>query len=220
MAGLGDRAETGADREITLNQLSSAVSFLGVEWLAFASSGSPPAPRRNRHPDYCPHGVYPARGTDRWIAIAAESDAEWATLCDLVGRPELTADARFASHAARKAQEDAIDDLVRSWTRSRDAWEAADILQSHGIAAAAAEDLQEMLERDPQLARHYQLVRQPGPPEVELTIDGEAIRLDGTELALDRAPTLGEHSESLLKGVLGLTDEEYVQLLLDEVVRY
>ena len=219
LAALDDRATTGEGREITLNQLSSAISFLGVDWLAYTSSGIPPVPRRNRHPDYCPHGVYPASGDDRWIAIAVEGDEEWASLCTLIGRAELASDERFASHEARKAREDEVDAIVGVWTAGLDAWEAADVVQARGIAAAAVEDLRDMLTRDPHLSRHYQRVTQPGPPEIELTIDGEAIHLDGADQRLSRAPIFGEHTESVLKELLGLSDDEYVQLLVDEVIR-
>ena len=78
-----------------------------------------------------------------------------------------------------------------------------------------------MLEDDPQLRHrgHYQRIRQPSAPEVELMIDGEAIRIDGVERQLARAPMLGEHNEHVLKDLLGVTDEEFVDLLVSEVIR-
>ena len=75
-----------------------------------------------------------------------------------------------------------------------------------------------MLERDPQMPNHYQWVRQPVAPDVDIPIDREAARWVGRAHNLQRAPTLGEHNQYVLQEVLGLDDEAFVQLLADNVV--
>ena len=127
-------------------------------------------------------------------------------------------DSRFATHAARKANEDALDQIVSSFTRERERWELAAELQAAGIAAAPVENLRDTCERDPQLRHHYQQVRQPTAPDADIPIDGEAIRFSGHEHRLRRAPMLGEHNESLLCGIVGLSQQEYDRLVLEEVV--
>ena len=135
-----------------------------------------------------------------------------------MNRPELARDPRFATRDARKAREDEVDEIVSAWTRNRDRWELAALLQSGGIAAAPVENLRDTLEVDPQLRHHYQRVRQPSDPEVEVTIDGEAIRFVGVEHRLERAPMLGEHNEHVLCKILGLPQEEFDRLVLDEII--
>ena len=122
-----------------------------------------------------------------------------------MGRGGLASDARFATHAARKANEDALDEIVSSFTRTRERWELAAELQGAGIAAAPVESLRDSYERDPQLRHHYQQVRQPTAPDADIPIDGEAIRFSGHEHRLQRAPMLGEHNESVLCGIVGLS---------------
>lgn len=223
LAAVRQRATTGTGQELHLTQLSSLLALLGCEWMAYRASGVQPSRNANRSPNYCPHGVYPARpepdtGLDAWVAIAVAGDAQWAALCRVIERPALGADPRFASHAARKVNEDALDAILREWTGSRDKWAMADLLQEAGIAAAPVEHLRDMLERDPQLPGHYQAVRQPEAPDVDIVIDREAARWVGHELMLGRAPILGEHNPYVVQELLGRSDEAFARLIVEGIL--
>ena len=61
-------------------------------------------------------------------------------------------------------------------------------------------------------------MRQPGAPEIEIPIDGEAIRFRGHAHVLRRAPTLGEHSEAILTELGGLSEDEYTALVLADLI--
>lgn len=108
--------------------------------------------------------------------------------------------------------------MIGAWSASQNKWAVADALQAAGIAAAAVEHLKDMLETDPQLPDHYQQVRQPALPDVDIPIDREAARWIGARLDLKRAPTLGEHNQYVVQTILGRSDEEFVQLIVDEVL--
>ncbi|MFU8816956.1 MAG: CaiB/BaiF CoA transferase family protein [Pseudomonadales bacterium] len=223
LAAVRQRAATGTGQELHLTQLSSMLALLGCEWMEYKASGRQPPRNANRSPNYCPHGIYPATHAtdthlDAWVAIAAENDAEWVSLCQVMARPELAADPRFATHGARKANEDALDALLGEWTKSRDKWAIAAQLQQAGIAAAPVEHLRDMLENDPQLPDHYQVVRQPEAPDVDIVIDREAARWVGHELVLERAPTEGEHNVHVVQEILGRSDEEFARLVLDDTL--
>lgn len=222
LAALRQRRDTGTGQELHLTQLSSMLALLGCEWMAYRATGRQPPRNANRSPNHCPHGIYPAThddaGLDAWVAIAVDGDDQWAALCGVLECPELAGDARFANHAARKANEDAVDALVREWTRTRDKWAIADALQAAGIAAAPVEHLSDLLERDPQLPGHYQAVRQPEAPDVDIVIDREAARWVGHDLVLQRAPLLGEHNGYVVQELLGRSDEAFARLVVDEVL--
>lgn len=218
MAALRERDLGGGGKHLDVSQLSGAISLLGVEWMSYQASGRQPPPSANRSPNYCPHGVYPARGEDEWIAIAVEDDTQWRALCARLGRPELADDPRFGTRPSRKAHEDELDEIVAAVTRACDRWELAEQLQAGGVPAAPVEHLQDTYERDPQLRHHYQAVRQPTAPDVDIPIDGEAIRFVGVEHQLKRAPMLGEHSEWVLREIAGLSQEEFDRLVLDGIV--
>jgi crotonobetainyl-CoA:carnitine CoA-transferase CaiB-like acyl-CoA transferase len=219
MAAVHERDRTGKGQEVQLNQLSATVGLLGAEWMRFAAEGSLPR-NANRSANHCPHGVYRCRGEDEWVAIAVGTDDEWQRFCAVAGRPDLAARADFATLDGRKEREDDIDAAACEWARERDKWEAADQLQAAGIAAAAVESLADLVDRDPQLAHraHYQRLRQPSEPDLELVVDGEAIHFMGEERPMQRAPMMGEHNEYVLRDILGLSEREFDDLVVAGVV--
>jgi crotonobetainyl-CoA:carnitine CoA-transferase CaiB-like acyl-CoA transferase len=223
LAAVRHRARTGRGQELHLTQLSGVLALLGCEWMQYKASGNQPARNANRSANYCPHGVYPARDEtdppmDAWVAFAVAGDGQWQALCRVMQQPDLATDARFATHALRKRHEDELDAVVRDWTGQRDKWEIAERFQKAGIAAAAVEHLKDMLETDPQLPGHYQQVRQPTAPDVDIPIDAEAARWVGARHDLERAPALGEHNQYVVQEILGRSDEDFVQLIVDEVI--
>lgn len=223
LAAVRQRALTGRGQELHLTQLSATLSLLGCEWMRFKATGQQPARNGNRNPNYCPHGVFPARAEanpemEAWVAIAVAGDNQWKALCTVMGQPTLASDERFASFDARKQHEDQLDSIIREWTTPQDKWAVAERLQSAGVAAAAVEHLKDMMETDPQLPHHYQQVRQPVAPAVDIPIDREAAQWVGSRLDLRRAPMLGEHNQYVIQDILGRSDEQFAQLIADEVV--
>ncbi len=222
LAALRHRDRTGDGQELQLAQLSGMVSLLGVEWMAYAASGRQPARRANRDPNHCPHGVYRTAGSphseDEWVSIAVAGDGQWRALCELMDRPDLAADPRFTSHADRKDNEDALDAELSGWTAGQDKWRCAEQCQAVGVAAAPVEHLADTYDRDPQLRHHYQIVHQPVAPAVDIPIDREAARWRGADHRLTRAPMMGEHNEHVVRDLLGRSEQEYIRLLVDEVL--
>jgi crotonobetainyl-CoA:carnitine CoA-transferase CaiB-like acyl-CoA transferase len=218
LAALRLRERTGEGRVFDLSQLSATVSLLGPEWMRFRVTGEAPRPAANRHAALCPHGVFPAAGEDQWIAIEVDGDADFERLCTAMGSPELAHDPRFVDHGARKRNEDALDAILSAWTAGHERFELAAELQAAGVAAAPVEDLADTYERDPQLRDHYQRVRHPGAPEVELPIDREIVRCEGVPHSIRRGPIWGEHNEEIVREVLGRSEEEYVELVLNEIL--
>ena len=217
-AALRERSRTGRGQQLHLSQLSATISLLGVEWMQFATSGIAPTHRANRDLNYCPHGVYPTRGDDEWCAITVQGAAQWRAFCAAVEDSNLATDRRFATHEARKQHEDELDAIIAAWTAARDRWELAESLQARGIAAAAVENLRDVLEVDPQLEDHFHHVTDPSKPDADMLIDGEAIRFVGVDRQLAQAPVLGEHNEDVLRGIVGLSREEFDALVVEGVI--
>lgn len=221
LAALRERERTGEGQQIDLTQLTGTISLLGADWMHYQATGEVPIRPGNRDHNLSPHGVYPAVGSehsdDEWVALAVDGDAEWTVLAEMIG-DGLVNDPRFTSHAARKEHEDALDELIAAWTASQDKWDLADRLQAAGIAAAAVEHLADTYERDPQLREHYQIVHQPVRPDIEVPIDREAARWVGADHRLERSPGTGEHNHHVICDLLGHSDDDYLQLVLDNVL--
>src|ERR1700730_17084641 len=105
----------------------------------------------NRVAAGAPHGIYHARGDDRWIALSVVDDVMWTALVGVEGLEFLAADERFRTGEGRIAHQDELDDLVSGWTNRRTDWEGATELQAAGVAAAPVLDSWDLLS-DPQLA--------------------------------------------------------------------
>ncbi|GAA0514844.1 CoA transferase [Paractinoplanes deccanensis] len=182
---------------VDLSQLESMAAAMGPAVLehqlgAPPTGATPSRPHRVAH--RAPHGVYPARGEDRWVAIAVEDDAQWRTLARRTG----IGDAGLTL-AERKADEDRIDDALAAWTGARDADEIAETLQAAGVPAAVVATGEDLVERDPQLAVRgfYPVLCHP--------IAGE-VRHEGgvfTPAVSRPAPLLGEHTSQILEELLG-----------------
>ncbi|MGE3076670.1 MAG: CoA transferase [Dehalococcoidia bacterium] len=218
LAAVLERDRTGRGQEIDMSQLPGMISLMSAEWMRFARTGRQEARRMNRSENHCPHGNFPAAGEDEWIAIAVRGDAEFGRFAEAIGRPELARDLKFSTHAARKSNEDALDEVVSEWTRTQDRWQAADLLQAAGVSAAAVEGIADQLDRDPQMAGRFEVVHQPTDPGLDITVHGEAIRIAGVANPVRRAPALGEHNEYVFREVVGLEEEEFVRLLGEGVI--
>ncbi|WP_413755641.1 CoA transferase [Streptomyces sp. MMBL 11-3] len=167
----------------------------------------------NRSPHAVPHGVYPAAGDDRWVAVSVTDEAQWHALTRLVELPCADGDL-----AARRAHEDGIDAALAAWTGRHDAHELAGTLQAEGIAAAVVATGQDLVEADEQLAARgfYPVLDHPrtGPVRHE----GVVARLAATPGGIDRpAPLLGQHTDEVLRELLGLGDEQLAALAAEGV---
>ena len=81
LAALAHRDRTGEGQFIDMAQAEAALHFLAPAALAYLEAKRAPEARGNRDSSMAPHGVYPARGADRWVAIAVRTDDEWQRLC-------------------------------------------------------------------------------------------------------------------------------------------
>jgi benzylsuccinate CoA-transferase BbsF subunit len=109
---------------------------MGEGLLQYVMTGAEPERMGNHDRVMAPCNTYKASGdADRWISIAVSTDAEWRSLCDVIGKPELAEDVLFATQEARKRNEEALDRIITQWTATRDRWDATKLLQKAGVAA-------------------------------------------------------------------------------------
>ena len=141
--GLRRRGLTGKGGRYDLSQLEAYCALSGEELLAASVQGRDQLRRGNRGNGVSPHGVYPCRGDDQWIALAVASDEEWARFVTVVTAEGLD-DERHALAAGRLSNRDELDRSIGRWTSEVDKGELAVALQGKGIEAfpvATAPDL-------------------------------------------------------------------------------
>jgi benzylsuccinate CoA-transferase BbsF subunit len=218
LAALRRRAHTGEGACIELWQYAMAMACLGPTIVAAQLEGTPQLANGNRSPDRAPHGVYPSRGPERWVAISVLDEAMWDALCTVPGLEQLADDPRFATHAQRLAHQDTLDGVLDAWTLERTDWEAATELQSFGVAAAPVFDDWDLV-ADPQLAARDSFHALPHARFSRDLVFGQAVRMSDTPPRAERAaPAFGEHSRDILRDLAGLDDDAIDRLVADGVV--
>jgi crotonobetainyl-CoA:carnitine CoA-transferase CaiB-like acyl-CoA transferase len=215
LAALEHRRRTGEGQHIDLSQGEASLHFLAPALLDYFANGRLPARAGNRDPAFSPHGVYAARGEDRWVAIAVRDDGEWRALCDALGRRELGADPRYASAAARLARADELDALVAAFTSAHDAVEVEARLQARGVPAHAVQNSPELV-ADPQLRARGAFVELENPAcGTPTVVEGARVLLSRTPARVaGTAPTFGRDNELVLKEILGYDDDRIAELVI------
>ena len=218
LAALRQRRQTGTGTFIDLSQREVAVTLLGEGVVDVSLSGRVAAPIGNAHPCMAPHGVYPCRGEDMWVAIAVGSDDEWHGLCEAIGRPELAADAGFATVLMRQRNRAALDEILSAWTRQRDHYDVMHLLQARGVPAGAVLKGGEVI-ADPHLEAR-QFWDTVDHPEVgtyrQVTTPWKLSQYPRRETM--PAPGLGEHNQDILEKLLGLSTQEIAALEAQGVI--
>jgi benzylsuccinate CoA-transferase BbsF subunit len=214
VAALDYRRRTGKGQYLDLSQFECGLQFLGPALLDYAVNGRVATRAGNRDSQACPHGAFPCAGDDRWVAVAVTTDREWQEFCRVLGHPEWATDSRFATFLARRQNEDLLESLVAEATRTRDAYELMAALQAARVPAGVVQRCSD-LHRDPQLAHRGHWVTLNHCEMGPTVYDGIPFRLSETPGRLERpAPCLGEHTEFVLKELLGYTDEEIAGLVI------
>jgi crotonobetainyl-CoA:carnitine CoA-transferase CaiB-like acyl-CoA transferase len=214
LAALEHRRRTGVGQHIDLAQAEAALHFLAPAILDYTVNGRIPTRAGNFAPDMAPHGVYPAAGEDRWVAIAVEDDRRWRALCAVMGRPDLSRDERFATPTGRVAHRAELDAVLAAWTAGRDMHATERTLQEQGIAASAVQNAAE-LAVDPQLLhrRHYREL--PHPERATTVIETSRFHLSRSPAREITAPPLsGADNQYVLQEILGYDDDRITELIL------
>jgi crotonobetainyl-CoA:carnitine CoA-transferase CaiB-like acyl-CoA transferase len=144
--------------------------------------------------------------------VEVTTDAQWQTLCAIIGRKDLAADARLRTLAGRKAHEDMIDRAVEGWTIARDRWQVMQTLQRAGISASVVETLRDQLGYDPRMRReHFQRVAHPSG--YEFMVQRLPIRVGGEPPPASPHPSMGADNDYVFGEILGLK-----QTVIDELI--
>lgn len=217
ISALEYRRRTGKGQYIDFSQAEAFLHQLAPTLLDAADNGRDAIRMGNRHSWAAPHAAFPCRGDDRWCAIAVTSDEEWQALCQVMGNPEWTSDPAFATFAARKQNEEELEVLVGQWTRNHSAEDVMHLMQAAGVPASVVCDARD-LTYDPQLKHRGFYWEVEHPRMGSIRIDGHGYQLSKTPMQGFRPPLLGEHNEWVCKEVLGIADQEYVELVAEEVL--
>jgi len=231
------RARTGRGQYVELAQREVLTALIGEYLVGYGITGEQPAPQGNRHPLHAPHGVYPAQAPgelyhgdapgaalaqpvprEPWIAIACETDDQFAALCGVMGRPALARDPRFATAVARKAHEEELDGLIAAWTATQDKTALFHRLQATGVPCGPVLNPAEVL-CDPHLRARGFFEWVTHPEAGTWDMEGPIYHLSCTPAHIRiNAPCFGEHNAWVLGHLLGVPEGELMALAAEGVI--
>jgi len=209
---LRQRSRTGKGLHLELAQRENLTMFVGEHLVDYSLNGQQRLPLGNRHAFLAPHNRYPCAGSDRWVVIACESDAQFRALATAMGEAALAADPRFATNESRKANEDELDAIIEAWTSVRGHYEVMYHLQRFGIPAGAVLTIPELL-ADPQLRSRGAWAPHTHPDAGTWEMETPPWKLSRTpgHIRLP-APGFGQHNSYVFRDLLGLSEDRIADL--------
>lgn len=218
LAALFQRRRTGEGQLIELSQQEGLSHLIAPAFLDYMLNGRVGGPLGNRHPldQAAPHGVFPCAGEDQWIAIVVEEDAEWRALAAAVDQDWVRAPG-WATREGRLADLERLDAQLADWTRPQDGRALCERLQACGVAATPVLDVPG-LSGDPHFAARETFVELENPQGFRETVYAPFVKASRSRPLARPGPMLGQDNERILKGLLGLTDERYAELVERQVI--
>lgn len=167
-------------------------------------------------PKIAPSNVYPTQ--DGEMLIAGNGDSIFRRMAEGMGQPELAEDPRFADHTARGENQAELDVVIEAWSRTKTSEEVDALMSEHKVPHGKIFRAPEMLE-DAQFKARESIVKVMHPQYGEVAMQNTFPRLSDTPgLVRWVGPELGQHTDEILKSVLGKTDEEIAALRAADVI--
>jgi crotonobetainyl-CoA:carnitine CoA-transferase CaiB-like acyl-CoA transferase len=218
LAAVHHARATGEGRHVDVSQLEASMQYIADALIELEFTGR----RRERatidDSAMAPHGAFPARGEDAWVALSIATEEQWRALLAAMGNPGWASDARFATPLLRRRNREALHERVAEWTARFDRHDLARDLQSRGIPAAPVLAPSDLV-KDPglesagffQYVEHKAAGRHPYP--------SFPARIDGEHPPIRRVgPMLGEDNRYVLSKILGLSDAEISRLEAAKII--
>ncbi|AMV42074.1 MULTISPECIES: CaiB/BaiF CoA transferase family protein [Paraburkholderia] len=204
LTALAHRDRTGEGQYIDMALLDVQVAMLANMNSNFLTSGKPPARWGNAHPNIVPYQTF--QTSDSWIIVAVGNDGQFRKFVEAGKRADLADDERFATNPERVRNRETLVPILAEMVRTRSKHEWIDALEAAGVPCGPINDLEEVFENEQVVARGME-VQLPHPSGGTVKLVRNPIRMSATPpVAQAHPPTLGEHTEAVLRDVLGYDD--------------
>ncbi|MEE8282349.1 MAG: CaiB/BaiF CoA-transferase family protein [candidate division NC10 bacterium] len=217
-AALYRRERTGHGEQIDVAMFDVQVSLLHYHAQYYLASGERPEPVGSAHPNVVPYQAFETR--DGYLVVALWGvNHLWPVLCEAIERPDLAQDDRFATNEKRVKHQELLVPILEEVFKARTAGHWMAVFEQHGIPAAPVHAVDQVLAL-PQVAAREMLLTLTHPATGNpLTVLGSPVKLSGdSQETLLPPPLLGQDTEEILKGRLGLSDGEIIDLRRDQVI--
>ena len=156
--------------------------------------------------------------SDGWLIVAANNEAMWTRICEALEMPDLLKDPRFATRQDRSDRAEELEQEVAGWFLKRTMQEASDHLSRFSVPCSPVNDVAQAA-NDPHLSDREILMEVPDPIAGSIHVAGKMIKFSRTPMVVGSTPMVGEHTEEVLRDILGYSGERIRALEESGVVR-
>lgn len=216
LAALHARERTGEGQYLELSLMESGIAALINAATAYLIAGEVQGRWGSAHPSLVPYQAFRAR--DGYLMVGAGNERLWKGFCELLGAPEWADDPRYDSNAKRVERRAELVRLIedRLAARPRDEWVAA--FAAAGLPAGPINDIGEVF-ADPQVQHRGMAVEVEHPTAGRIRLPGIPVKFAATPARVQGPPPLlGEHTDAVLRELLGLSEAEVAALRADGAI--
>src|SRR4051812_19152944 len=222
LAALRHADRTGEGQYLDMALLDVQVAMLANLGANYLVSGKAPGRAGNAHQNIVPYQVFEvapaADGGKDHIILAVGNDGQFAKFCQVAGRPELASDPRFAKNQDRVRNRAVLVPLLEAVMKTRGKYEWLPALEAAKVPCGAINNLAEVF-ADPQVRERGMVHQWQHPLSGTVNLVASPLKLRGTPVRTDLPPPLlGQHTEQVLREVLGCSDDRIAALRAKEVI--
>ncbi len=215
-AALANRAQTGQGQHLDLALLDSQIALLAYQNTNYFSTGTPPGRIGNLHPNIVPY--QPFKASDGEVIVACGNDNLFRKFCDAAGCPELARDARFVTNGKRVENRAEMTRLIQAIFAKKTTAEWLALLEAAGVPNGPINNIAQVFE-EPQVKARGVRIELEHAAAGKLPLVASPMRFSGTPLEYHLPPPLlGEHTDEVLREILGKSDAEIAQLRAEGVL--
>ncbi len=201
-AAIAHRAETGVGQHLDLALLDTQVAFLANQAMNYLATGESPGRLGNAHPNIVPYQTFHTSDGD--IILACGNDNLFRKFCDIAGCQELAQDPRFATNANRVENREDITDKLNAVFAQRTTREWVNALEQAGVPNGPINNLEQVF-AEPQVVARGVRIEMDHPTAGKVPLVASPMRFSATPVEYKLPPpTLGQHTDEILRDVLKL----------------
>jgi crotonobetainyl-CoA:carnitine CoA-transferase CaiB-like acyl-CoA transferase len=216
LAALQARGRTGRGQHIEVSLYESSLFMLANVAANYLAADREGGRYGNGHPSIVPYTTYPT--SDGMMAVAVGNDVQFAKFAQAVGHPEWSTDPRFARNKDRVAHRATVDQMIADTLKTDAAAAWIEKLKTAGVPCGRINSVKAAFD-DPQTEARRMIETVEHPVVGDLKIIGTPFKMSGTPTSIRRPPpTLGQHTEEILREELGYADARIGELRAARII--
>ncbi|QDW75365.1 CoA transferase [Lachnospiraceae bacterium KGMB03038] len=216
LAALQYRNQTGVGQKVDIGMMDSCIASMQIIYPIYTMGGRIPERIGNRYESNYPTDTFATK--DGMIVIGAANDKLWQKLCEVMGKPELSADERYDKNPKRVERYQEIKPVIEAWTREYTSEEVMEKLLNGGVPASPINNLAQVA-ADPHAKAREMFVHVEHPVAGDTVLTGSQFKMSETNPEVERhSPLLGEHNEEIYRDLLGIEGQELETLKEEGVI--